>query len=301
MTVLQRKIQAQASGGQSDISSEDIRPVFGPALETSLELWTGQEAWSVEALSVKFVSGSELALRSFTDESCCGLAKNEERPILITVDETLSKTAVRYALGLSDDAEDAGIESFKRFHLRELIGQILTAHHGKSDIRSWLNPDALSSWFGRLKDEKFCEMEWTLSSQNADEHQTLRMIVDPSRLPESSTEHEVDAEAAAKPTPEYLLERLGPCRLPIQIVGDCVTLSIAECMRLEIGQQMHLPNLDFNAVSVRLASSDQTLTHATLGTDAGRKAIRLNEALDPTFIYGLDPDLTEIAQEKTAA
>lgn len=293
MTVLQRKIKAQSSGVQSDVSGDDIKAVFAPALEAALELWTGQEAWTVERLTVNWFSGAELALKDFTDETCCGLSKAEDQAVLITVAEELSKTAMRFALGLPENADEAGVESFKRFHLRELIEQILIARQGPTDIRSWLSPDALPSWFGRLKDDKFCELEWTVSCQNADKRQTIFMIVDPSRLPENPDDDAAHTKGAAKPTPEQLLERLGPCRLPVQIVGDRLTLSIADCMRLEIGQEMRLPNLDFNSVSLRLASSDQTLTDATLGTDAGRKAIRLNGALDPQFIYGLNPDSTE--------
>lgn len=94
-------------------------------------------------------------------------------------------------------------------------------------------------------------------------------------------------QAAAAQTDEApsLPPRLGPCHVEVRAVGDRVSLSVADCTRLEIGQVVALPGLRFDQLDldVEMGDGPVRLTDAALGADKGRKAVRLNRGLDPTF------------------
>lgn len=113
-------------------------------------------------------------------------------------------------------------------------------------------------------------------------------------------EDENDSEHPVKTLPP----RLGPCEVEIKAIADRVTMSVADCSRLEIGQIVKVPGLRFDKLELSIAMVDGSvpLVDAALGADKGRKAVRLNRGLDPEFHLPLEePASVHVPREKSAA
>ncbi|MEM7728169.1 MAG: hypothetical protein AAF311_02725 [Pseudomonadota bacterium] len=93
-------------------------------------------------------------------------------------------------------------------------------------------------------------------------------------------------DGASEPAPApHQPPRLGPCRVEVRAVGDRISLSVADCTRLRLGQVVGLPGLRFDRLRLDVEMDDGRveLSDAALGADKGRKAVRLNRGLDPAF------------------
>lgn len=110
----------------------------------------------------------------------------------------------------------------------------------------------------------------------------IALIVSPDMLRASAPKTDDEADAA---NDRRLSPRLGPCHVEIQAVADHVRMSVADCSRLEIGQLVALPRLRFDRLELKIEMGEGPvpLVDAALGADKGRKAVRLNRGLDPSF------------------
>jgi hypothetical protein len=82
----------------------------------------------------------------------------------------------------------------------------------------------------------------------------------------------------------------------VEVVIEDLTLSVAECTRLKLGQTIALPGASHERLNVktRTISGNITIASATLGAFKVNKAVQLNEDIDPNFLSGLNtPSFTE--------
>ncbi len=74
----------------------------------------------------------------------------------------------------------------------------------------------------------------------------------------------------------------------VEVVIEDVTMSIADCTRLEIGQIINLPGASHTRLDlkVRTNSDIQNISNATLGMFKSNKAVKLLDDIDPSFLAG---------------
>lgn len=75
----------------------------------------------------------------------------------------------------------------------------------------------------------------------------------------------------------------------LEVVIEDITMSIAECTRLELGQVITLPGASHTRLNVNARSSNgvQTIATSTLGIYKTNKAVKLLDHIDPVFLAGI--------------
>ena len=82
--------------------------------------------------------------------------------------------------------------------------------------------------------------------------------------------------------------------LPVKVIIEVLSLSVADCTRLELGQTIALPgashkNLNVNA---EVGGHVVTLATSTLGVCKSNKAVKLLDDIDPGFLSDIGSVMT---------
>jgi len=285
VSLLSKKIALSLTPSGSSVSCADIEAFMREALATALTHWTGRSSWTLKCDDADL----KLANDSFGDdnqrEACLVSLMFESRLLYLDIPADLENLATANALGVSPEEISDDLLSFSQMHSRVLVETLIenidALYSGGNSSTKWISPEATKLYCMKAPDLWICHSIWTIYDASKDKSYRLKVLADRSIFPD------VDAgeqETQSPPDLESLQDKLGPCRLPVRIVGGKLNLSIAGCTKLEIGQILGLPEIDFNAVEIKMAESEDVLVRATLGTHFGSKAVRLSSAVDDDFL-----------------
>ena len=285
MSLLSKKIALSVTPAGPSLSREAMEAFLAEPLAAALSRWTGRSSWSLTCNDV----GLKLAIDAFDDtnktEACLIETDDQFWLMHLDVPDGLEKLATANALGVAPSDISEALDAFSKIHSRAfaetLIENIVTSDLEAGALTRWISPKGTKLHCVKTPDAWLCNSVWTVNDATEEKEYTLTINVDGRMLPDVADDGQDDKTS---PDLDVLEERLGPCRLPVRIVGGKVTLSIADCMKLEIGQVFGLPEIDFNAVDMKMPASDDILVKATLGTHFGTKAVRLSSAVDDDFL-----------------
>lgn len=285
MSLLSKKIALSVTPAGSSPSRDSMNLYLAEPLGAALSQWTGRSSWNLTCKKVRL----KRAIEAFDDgketEACLIVSESQTWLMRLDVSEELERLATANALGVESTEISDVLESFRKIH-RRTISETLFKHIATTDVETGTKTHWASARDAKLHVAKnpsvwMCMSVWTVHDAIDDIEYTLDINLDRRILPNFSDEKPEDNPI---PNIDVLKNKLGSCRLPVRIVGGRVTLSIADCMKLEIGQTFGLPELDFNAVDMKMPASDDLLVKATLGTHFGAKAVRLSSAVDDDFL-----------------
>jgi hypothetical protein len=285
VSLLSKKISLSVTPPAKPLKRSDVELYLRDHFRDAFNQWTGRSSWTMACDRVSL----QLAKDAFGDENqteaCLVSSKDSLQLIHLNVPAGLQKLATANALGVEiSDMSDA-FEEFSKVHSRGLIDKLVETFTDldlqEESRAEWISSQAIKLHCTKAPDTWLCKSNWTLFDAAEDTAYKVTLTVNRSMLPDFD---ELSGEDDDVPTLERLGETLGPCRLPVRIIGGKVTLSIADCMKLEIGQTFELPEIDFNAVDMKMPNSEDVLVQATLGTHFGAKAVRLSSGVDDDFL-----------------
>jgi len=268
----------------SSLTSDDMDSFMGEAVSAALTLWTGRSDWTLNCEEVKLLSIEHAFDRGDVPSVCLISAEDDLSLIHISASEALERLASADALGLEPSDITDDLDGFQKIHNRVLTAGVVDCLKTPkiSNMSSkWISSEETKVFCAQSPDIWLYDSIWTAKNVKDGKDYQIVIKVDRRILPEAQKEKPNENSPADI---ESLKKKLGPCRLPVRIVGGKMTLSIADCMKLEIGQVFDLPEIDFNAVSMKMPASDDVLVEATLGTFCGAKAVRMKSEVNDDFL-----------------
>lgn len=289
MSLLSKKIALSVTPAGSSLSREEMESFLGEPMAAALSRWSGRSSWSLTCKDVEL----GLAIDAFDEgnetDACLIDSGNQLWLMHLTVAEGLEKLSTANALGMMPDDISEALDGFSKLHNRvlaeTLIESVMNLDLEEGAMTQWISSKDTKLHCVKNPDTWLCKSVWVVYDAEEEKEYSMTVKLDRRMLPDVTSD---EAEGNTPPDLDVLEEKLGPCRLPVRIVGGKVTLSIADCMKLEIGQVFGLPEIDFNAVDMKMPASDDVLVQATLGTHFGAKAVRLSSAVGDDFLvrYG---------------
>lgn len=243
--------------------------------------WLSLEELDLDCLSAEWSLPSADIL---SDRLIACRGKKPSLRAAICANEALSDKAVTTLLRLPGDTDPASLSALRPFAMQNLVA--LGGRINASQIMRRVDNNAewaveeIPTLLDTFEPYDTLSVTVALKGLGPQDYQlTLLMTRD---LLISDAERATPKVSSDAPT---LPPRLGPCHVEVRAVGDRVSLSVADCTRLEIGQIVALPGLRFDHLDldVEMGDGPVRLTDASLGADKGRKAVRLNRGLDPAF------------------
>lgn len=285
MSLLSKKIALSVTPAGSSPSRDNLGSYLAEPLGAALSRWTGRSSWNLTCKEARLKRAIEAVDDGKETEACLIVSDDQTFLMRLDLSEGLEKLATANALGIASTEISDVLEGFSKIH-RRTISETLIDHIATSDVETGIETQWVSARDTKIHVAKnpsvwLCTSVWMAYDATDDIEYTLVVNLDRQILPNFSDEKPEDNPI---PNIDVLKDKLGPCRLPIRVVGGKVTLSIADCMKLEIGQIFGLPEIDFNAVDMKMPASDDLLVKATLGTHFGAKAVRLSTAVDDDFL-----------------
>lgn len=304
MNLLQKKVELSR---RSQFDSEDPRLAGATfaAVKAVLPQWIGEEGWTVSRHTTQWVKSSKLSPGETAIDY--HLYRENQVIMMVGVSPSIAARASAFALGHDPDTTTHRFGSFEQHHgkaLTESLWRMLTGMGTDFELGQWSLLEALSPVPFANGPDQLLRLDATLTREDTPGEFSVTLFAQNIPLAEELIEDEDEEdnldesgvlhkratlEAPIEPDVELdiadLKDRLGPCRLSVHIVGDKLSLSVADCTRLEIGQVFSLPRLQFDNVTLRLVSGGRRrdLAQGTLGMDKGQKAVRLHGPPDPEF------------------
>lgn len=289
MNLLQRKIELKR---RSQAGTEDPRLVGAclDALNATVPSWMGEEGWAVARHTSQWVKSSTLTANSAPGH--LQLFREGNAVIMVSVTDATALRASAFAMGCDTSDASRTRGAFERHHGRaftESLWQALTGQLCDEEAGTWSYQEECSAVPFANGPDLLLRLEAPLAREDTLGDYKVVLFAQYVPLPDvvidRDDEDEDIVDAVAIGDVEDLKDRLGPCRLPVHVVGDQIDLSVADCTRLEIGQVLTLPKLRFDDVSLQLVSGGRrrNLARGTLGMDSGRKAVKLHTPPDPDF------------------
>lgn len=284
MSVLSKKMSLSGTPRGEVPSTRDVEAFLAKPLVTALAQWIMRPAWVASCQSVESVS-SDFAFNEAEQADVCLITSGARNWLMrLTISDVMSKLATSNALGVQVEELSESFNSFENLH-RRFFSEVLISEifDGSGELQ---NPQ----WFTAEKAEQYCltgevrhfyKTLWTVRDIADGQDHVLGILLEKSVFPDVVTELE---ENNTPPNIDSLRERLGPCRLPVRVVGGQVTMNIADCVKLDIGQIYGLPDTDFNAVDMKMPDCENSLVQATLGMHGGTKAVRLSAPINEEFL-----------------
>ena len=285
MSLLSKKIALSVTPAGATLSCSDVEAFMQATLGIAMTRWTGRSNWSLTCDEV-VLQPAKVTFNDKNETDAC-LIKTDDQAWLIHFDvpQSLEKMATANALGIASGDISEALKGFSKVHSRVLAHTFFeniegTVTEDTAEVQ-WMSPKVTKIHCLQAPETWFCVSVWTAYDAVEEKEYSLTITLDRRVFPDI-----VDATDSEKRPPDLhsLEKRLGPCRLPVRVVGGNVTLSIADCMKLEIGQIFGLPEIDFNAVDMKMPSSDDILVQATLGNHFGSKAVRLSSGIHDDFL-----------------
>lgn len=250
-------------------------------LKPVLQDWLSLEELSIECLSSDWSLPSEKTL-SDRLVSCRG--KKSSQRAALCANAALADLAVKTLLRIDPKTPADALSALRPFALQNMVA--LGGRLNASDLlkAGGENPvwsvDEVPTLLDRFQPYDTLCLTLRLKDISSDPMELTLLMTRDMLLSEAD-----QAKALQSSDAPSLPPRLGPCHVEVRAVGDRVSLSVAECTRLEIGQVVALPGLRFDQLDldVEMGDGPVRLTDAALGADKGRKAVRLNHGLDPAF------------------
>lgn len=268
---------------RAPVKRSDLEAHYSELLTGSLSNWAGISGLILTCEEAQTLSAKGLSEEEGDTEACLFDTENGQVLLRLDIAEALERVATSTALGVTEDDLSDTLESFTKIHRRALVNGILRGLANgpvPPDVK-WLTKDELKLLCRKAPDRWFCKSLWNVTDIAGDKSYKLEFLIDRSALPESRPE---GLESNPVPTLERLEQTLGTCRLPVRVTGGKIVMSIADCMKLEIGQIFGLPEIDFNAVDLKMPDSEYVFVQATLGNRFGTKAVRLRSGVDERFL-----------------
>lgn len=251
----------------------------------ALNRWTGRSTWTLKCEDVALKSTKEKSNLEAQSDACLFELEGQLLIMQLEVPDGLEKMATADALGILQDDITEALDGFSKIHGQvlgnSLIEKLVAATPNQNAFPRWISPDVAKIHCLKNQETWMCRSEWKVTDAAENREFTLIILLDRRAFPavvDLSVEQDSGFDI------QSLREKLGPCRLPVRIIGGNITLSIADCMKLEIGQTYGLPEIDFNAVDLKMPKSENILAQATLGTHCGAKAVRLQSEISDDFL-----------------
>lgn len=282
MSVIARKI---AIANEPTVNRPDEACLADEIIRTITPIfrhWLSIEELELECVSVEWNTLGEDRLSDML-VACRGQRSTQQAAI--SANSPLANFAVQSLLRMDSAVDGDALAALRPFALQNLValGERLNAtpfiESASETPPQWSAVEA-PTLMDNLDPHDVLNLELVLQGPNL-EGLGLRLLMTSDLLVEEEDNAEIE-DGSEQP---QLSPRLGPCHVQVRAVGDRVSLSVADCTRLEIGQIVALPGLRFDRLDLDVEMEDGPvrLTDAALGADKGRKAVRLNRGLDPAF------------------
>lgn len=296
MSIIARKIAVAAEADPARPEADDVASRLLPNTLLALSKWL-----KIEELVPRNISASWATADAFPLPDTIIAARGPEKTscMAIAVSGAMARTSAFRLLSIEPSDDEGTLAALKPFldentlSLGEEASKV--AWPGHEAVWTFQTVESVTKLF---RETRTFRLELDCSETDAVQyHVTLLVSPDMLRAAPARDEEESEQEAA---NDRRLSPRLGPCHVEIQAVADKVRMSVADCSRLEIGQIVPLPRLRFDKLELNIEMGEGLvpLVDASLGADKGRKAVRLNHGIDPSFRQPL-PD-AQIRPDKTA-
>ena len=279
--MISRKIAIAKQPVQNRPDEFDLADQVIPHIKPILMDWLSLEELELECVSADW---SLPSADSLSDRLVSCRGQNPSQRAALCANAALADKAVTTLLKIDEDTDPEALAALRPFALQNLValggrlnGSQIMRHAGTTP--QW-TVDEIPSLLDRFEPYPTLSLTVRLKRLGSQDH-LLTVLITRDLLISDAERAEANPTNAAPTLPP----RLGPCHVEVRAIGDRVSLSVADCTRLEIGQIVALPGLRFDQLDldVEMGDGPVRLTDAALGADKGRKAVRLNHGLDPTF------------------
>jgi hypothetical protein len=303
MSVLKRKIQAASGAEDQRALRAWLSSFLADHVAQTQTLLVAAPGWTSRLAKADFIGADQLDLSQTPSALIHGFGSAPtSQTICLCVPGDVASRLTTIALNQGDDGRAPG--AFE-LHFLKTFAEALRRKMMQADIN-------LSHWLPSLK---VGDLNWPVGTDSV--FRTRFLLIPPGyenaqmggskseyegplnfeiyltlaccvalheafRVPERQPPSRIEDQEAE----QDLRNRLGCLKVPMRAVATQVSLTIADCTRLQIGQVIAAPRLNLDTVSLRIAASHGTeqIVRGRFGMDQGSKAVQLCQPIDPAFL-----------------